>query len=305
VTADFIETTTAIGSGVAARSGQRDVVRVVGRDAHSYLQGQCTQDLSGIALFESRDALLLSPQGKFEAEIRVTSLGDEELVVDCAPGYGADVLARLSRFKVRIKADLVLETWPAVELRGPDANRIVGASSPSLLAIVVDRPGWQGVDLIGPSAVRPPGIPEGDPQAFEVARIEAGVALMGSELTERVIPEEADVVRRTVSFSKGCYTGQELVARIEARGNNVPRHLLGVVISTDDASGISAGAEIEVDGGPVGSLTSLAWSPVRGAIVALGYVKRGVEVPTSATVASTDGRPFPALISTLPIPHAP
>jgi aminomethyltransferase len=114
--------------------------------------------------------------------------------------------------------------------------------------------------------------------AYEVVRIEAGVPTMGAELTERTIPAEAGIVERTVSFTKGCFTGQELVARIDSRAGKVPRHLRGVVLADAAAP---AGAALMLDGQQVGQLTSAAATPNGGA-VALAYVKRGVEVPVDA-----------------------
>ena len=87
-------------------------------------------------------------------------------------------------------------------------------------------------------------VPPGDPAAFEAARIEAGVPAMGREITDKTIPQEAGaLVEHAVSFTKGCYTGQELVARLDARGNNVARRLRGVVLppaATKAGPGIGA-----------------------------------------------------------------
>jgi folate-binding protein YgfZ len=179
----------------------------------------------------------------------------------------------------------------------------------------VSWPGWSGHDLlftgaveaidftslpIGPSSV-------GDHGAFEAARIEAGVPELGSELTERTIPQEAgDLVTRAVSFTKGCYTGQELVARIDARGSNTPRRLHGVVMAGPDADTAAAGAvpaagdELRIDGDKIGELTSVAWSPGFGGHVALAYVKRGIEAPAEADVTGA-GQGFHAVIRTLPL----
>jgi len=121
----------------------------------------------------------------------------------------------------------------------------------------------------------------GDPAAFEVARIEAGVPAMGRELTERTIPQEAgSLVEHTVSFTKGCYTGQELVARLEARGAKVARRLRGVVL---DPAGQCPEDAILVSGErELGRLTSIAWSPGFAAPVALAYVRRDVVLPAVA-----------------------
>ena len=125
-------------------------------------------------------------------------------------------------------------------------------------------------------------------EAYEAVRIEAGVPVMGAELTDRTIPAETGIVDRTVSFTKGCYTGQELVARIDSRGGHVPRHLRGVVL----AGPAPAGATVEVDGRNAGALTSVARRP--DGAVALAYVRRDVPIPVGATVSweggTTSGR---------------
>ena len=117
----------------------------------------------------------------------------------------------------------------------PDDVRARGLSDGWAIAVPVRWPGLEGVDVLagggGARLATAWRSPSGDPAAFEVARIEAGVPAMGRELTEKTIPQEAgSLVEHTVSFTKGCYTGQELVARLEARGANVARRLRGVVL---------------------------------------------------------------------------
>ena len=126
---------------------------------------------------------------------------------------------------------------------------------------------------------------EATPSSEEVPesdRIEAGVPRMGAEVAEGVIPAELGqaVIDASVSFTKGCYTGQELVARVDSRGGNVPRHLRRLVI---DAGAVPPqGAEVVVDDKVVGSITSSAWSATRGAPVALAFVARSVVPPAQA-----------------------
>jgi folate-binding protein YgfZ len=133
---------------------------------------------------------------------------------------------------------------------------------------------------------------------------------MGAELDERTIAAEADLLDRSVSFTKGCYTGQELVARLDARGNRVVRHLRGLVVAglDADAVGVIRGSEIVFEGKAVGTVTSSAWSPTLGCPVALGYVHRTVVPPSTvelrvarpatddtdtATTLSAEVRPLP------------
>ena len=161
-----------------------------------------------------------------------------------------------------------------------------------------DWPGLAGVDVVGESPALPDGAHLCELDAYEAVRIEAGVPAMGRELDEGTIPAEAGIVDRAVSFTKGCFTGQELVARIDSRGGNVPRHLRGVVVQTNVCP--PAGASVEVDGKAVGVLTSVAESFERRAPVALAYVRRAVEPPAEATVSWSDGS-APARVEQLPL----
>jgi folate-binding protein YgfZ len=119
---------------------------------------------------------------------------------------------------------------------------------------------------------------------WEARRIAAGLPKMGAELTEKTIPAETDLIPWTVSFTKGCYTGQELVARIDSRGGNVPRHLRGLLLP--DA--IGPGTElVDAAGRAAGAVTSAAMSASLGRI-GLGYVRRGIETPATLR-AGPDG----------------
>ncbi len=262
----------------------RDVVRVTGTDAVRFLQGQLSQDVAALAVGTSAWSFLLQPQGKVDAWLRVSRRGDDEFLLDVDGGFGSAVVTRLERFKLRTKADVEQVPWRCIAVRG---TRSAGAGAgPGTGEVVVADPAWPlvpGVDLVGPEPVAPDGVHKGSGSDYEVLRIECGVPAMGRELTERTIPAEAGVVERSVSFTKGCYTGQELVARIDSRGGNVPRRLRGVVLAPG-AEVPPAGATVAADDGSVGEVTSSAWSRRLGAPVALAYVKRDVEPPAPATV---------------------
>ncbi|HUZ21749.1 MAG TPA: glycine cleavage T C-terminal barrel domain-containing protein [Acidimicrobiales bacterium] len=300
------ETYAAIHDGVVGRVAGRDVVRVSGPDALSYVQGQVSQDVASLVPGESAEALLLSVQGKLEAYVRVTLLGPEELLVDVEAGWGDVAFERLRRFKIRVKADLEQATWRLAELRGPASASALAAAGPSggerhTVPIPVAWPGLVGVDLLGPSATLPAGVAEGDGTAFEAARIEAGQPRMGSELTDRTIAQEAGIVERTVSFTKGCYTGQELVARIDARGNRVPRLLRGLVFPASPPERLpGAGDTVAIDGREVGVVTSVAWSARTSSPVALGYLRREVVPPASGVLTSASGE-LEVAIEALPL----
>ncbi|HSH59125.1 MAG TPA: glycine cleavage T C-terminal barrel domain-containing protein [Acidimicrobiales bacterium] len=273
----------------------RDFLKVEGPDTFSWLQGQLSQDVSGLAVGDAVESFLLQPQGKVDALVRITRTDDEEAVIDVDGGFSAVVVERLNRFKLRVEVDLEDLDWRCLGLRGPKAHDL----EPITGAVVdADWPGLPGVDVIGVE----PGVPEdvrlcGD-EAWQAVRIEAGIPLMGAELNERTIPAEAGVVERTVSFTKGCFTGQELVARIDSRGGNVPRQLRGVVMAGDRVPPV--GAVLAVEGKEVGSLTSVARSPRTGAPVALAYVRRDVTPPADGEVRWEGGQ-APARIETLPL----
>jgi folate-binding protein YgfZ len=269
----------------------RDFLRASGPDTFTFLQGQLSQDVAGLAVGASAWSLLLQPQGKVEVMLRVTRTGDDEAVLDTDGGSGERLRTALERFKLRVKSELTPLEWRCLAVRGPRAHEMAAG-------LDADWPGLPGVDVVGEAPAVPEGVRVCDLQAYEAVRVEAGVPVMGSELDERTIPAEAGIVDRTVSFTKGCFTGQELVARIDSRGGNVPRRLLGVVVGTNVVPPV--GAKIEVDGKEAGTITSVAESLERKAPVALAYVRRGVE-PSSDVTVSWDGGSAPARLESLPL----
>ena len=299
-----------------------------GPEAESYLQGQLSQDVVALAVGECADSLLLEPDGKLSALLRVTRTDAQGFVLDVEGGYGDAVATRLRRFLLRSKVELEHLPWRCLSLRGAG----VGEAAAGLLAVLAERGvlalpfewnGWTGIDLLGPDDVvlgpeaggLPAGVTACGVEAVEACRIVSGIPAMGAELTTKTIAAEAGLVERTASFTKGCYTGQELVARIDARGSNVPRRLVGVVAPEggpgDDE--VSRGMTLHAGDAPaddgaledkvVGTITSAAWSPELGAWVALAYLHRSVEAPGPIRLRSGDGigGSRPARVSTLPL----
>lgn len=263
---------------------ERDVVTVEGPDAAAYLQGQLSQDVDGLAVGQSAWTFVLQPQGKVDAWFRLTRTGGEAFRADVDAGHGAALLARLERFLLRTRAELTLRTEPMVAVRGTAA--VTGA----VPGLDPAWPGVDGVDLLGTDQV-PDGIEPAKVEDLERRRIQAGVPAMGAELTERTIPAEAGVVERSVSFTKGCFTGQELVARIDSRGGKVPRHLRRLEAEAD----LAVGAEVVVDGHVVGEVTSSVPATGGSPALALAFVARAVEPPAEGTVGG-----MPVRIGALP-----
>jgi folate-binding protein YgfZ len=276
-----------LGASTGWRATPRDIVLVSGRDAIDYLQGQLSQDVASLAVGDSARSFVLAPAGKVDAWVRATRTAGDEVLLDVDAGAGEALAARLRRFLLRTEADIAPLAWQCVALRGPGAREVgqrAAAAQEGVLAVPAGWPGIEGVDLLGPVVAAPDGVPQVDAAAYEAARIRAGVPAMGAELTEATIPAEAGqwVVDASVSFTKGCFTGQELVARIDSRGGNVPRRLRRL-----ESSGppLPAGAPVVVDGTEVGTVTSGSASTDGGA-VALAYVRRVVEPPAAAGVGA-------------------
>jgi tRNA-modifying protein YgfZ len=290
---DLVADHDALRDRVGAVLVERDFLRVFGADALSYLQGQCSQDLDRLTVGDSTDALVLEPQGKLDALVRITRTGEDSLVMDLAGGYGKALKARLERFKLRVKAEIELLAWRCVSLRGPLATSVTspGSAPAAELFVAYSWNGIEGVDLLGADPQVPSAARLCSPEALEALRIEAGIPAMGFELDERTIPAEADLLERCVSFTKGCYTGQELVARLEARGNRVARRLRGVVFDRSVPGEVAprvVGAEVTVGDKRVGAITSASWSPALRAVAALGYLHRDVVVPSAVEVTNLD-----------------
>jgi tRNA-modifying protein YgfZ len=290
---------------LAAIAVDRDVVRVTGPEALAYLQGQLSQDVvDDFDVGATNWSFVLQPTGKVDAWVRVTRVGGDEVVLDVDGGHGEALIARLRRFLLRTKADIDPLDWACVALRGPgavaaarEAAEAASSAGPAL-AVTAGWPGVEGADLLGPSVRPPVGVPGADLEAYEALRILSGVPAMGAELTDKTIPAEAGqwVVDASINFTKGCFTGQELVARIDSRGGHVPRHLRGLVIEQGERPPLDA--PIVVDGREVGRVTSAARAPGGGA-VALGYVGRGV-TPPAAVEVSTPGGAIPAALVEVP-----
>jgi tRNA-modifying protein YgfZ len=204
---------------------ERDLIDVTGPDALSYLQSQLSQDLRPLADGDRVWSFVLQPTGKVDALVRVHRVGPEHLRVDVDHGFGEIVLARLMRFKIRVAADLSLRTVPCIAVRGGDAR----------------------IDLLGDDAVPPPGVPEGSRDDLELDRIDAVWPAMGAEIVPgETIPAETGVTDVAVSFTKGCYPGQELVERMDSRGASAPRLLrrVEVVVGTQPGDALADGTGV-------------------------------------------------------------
>jgi folate-binding protein YgfZ len=239
---------------VRAADRPRSYVRVAGPDAEDYLQRMLSNDVTAAELVE---ALMLTPKGRLIAPLRVWRRGPEDFLLLTEPELGEAVRAVLLRSRFAAKCDIEPEEHTSSLVFG--AAEGLPGELPGTVE-VIDRPVTDTVSA----------------EELERARIEACVPAWGKELDDSILPAEAGLDETHISFTKGCYPGQEPIARLHHRGH-VNRRL-----RTLEVESAGAGDEIVLDGKGVGRVTS----SVHG--LALGYVR--TEVPTDA-VLSIGGRP--------------
>ena len=229
---------------VAARP--RDYVRVAGPDAAGFLQRMLSNDVEQAPC----EALLLTPKGRIVAPLRVLRRAPDDFLLLTEPGLGETVRATLLRARFAARCELEPEEHTAVLV-------------------------WEG-DFAAAREELDVGLePTAGEDALERARIEAGIPAWGNELDESILPAEAGLDETHISFGKGCYPGQEPVARLHYRGH--PNRSLRRLA----AESARPGEELRYDGKVVGRITSA----VPG--IALGYVR--VEVPQRAELELESG----------------
>jgi aminomethyltransferase len=278
----------ALRSGAALVDLSHLILRLTGKRAVDMLNAVLTNAVPG----EDRRgayALLLDPKGRVQTDLRILKSGEDVLVLVEPAGARAakGILGRYAPFS-RVSLE-ELEGWSALGLYGPRARELLGAEltehetagveagGAPLLAAGASHPA-PGYDLLGTTdavraarkhlatrGARPAGL-----FVFETVRIEAGVPRFGADLTTENFPAEAGLLERAVSFQKGCYPGQETVARMHYRGHpNRRLHRLKI-----EGTPPPQGAPILQNDKPVGKVTSVAPLPVGGRILALGYLHR-------------------------------
>ena len=220
----------------------RGFVCVQGDDAESYLQSQLSNQIAGLTVRSSCWSLVLEPTGKLVAVARVTRFEDTVFVLDTEPEVLDAVVVRLNRFKIRVKADIRTLDWQCVGLRGPSA-RAFAADLDRAPSDGLGVDAWWGgddaVDLIGATVADINGVAVGDASDYDDLRVSAGWPRIGVDFPVGCVPAESGLVGIAVSFSKGCYPGQELVERMDSRSVTAP-HVLRIV---EDA-GYAVGQEI-------------------------------------------------------------
>jgi folate-binding protein YgfZ len=296
------------GCGLLDRSA-RGKLALTGSGAVEFLNGQVTNELATLAAGEGRYAAFLTNKGKMLGDLRILAVARREdasaieLLLDTERAALQGLFDMIRRFKLGYEVELHKRTVERgmLSLIGPQAARVAGAdgldaeehaNAPvevagiEALAVRTDA----GIDLICDAAtterlaaaLRERGAQPVGEEAAECLRIEGGRPRYGFELDETVIPQEAGLNERAVSFTKGCYVGQETVARLHWRGKP-NRHLRGLRLSAPAATG----HELRLGERSVGRVTSSTVSPLFGPI-ALALVRREAE-PGSAVSVGEEG----------------
>ncbi len=259
----------ALLDGTAITTVARDVVTVEGPDAASFLQGQLSQDVVSLQTGAAALTFLLEPQGRIVAVLRLARTAEERFRLDGDAGTGPAVLARLQRYRLRTKAELGLAegAWHA-------AARSASLPPPAG-ALGLPWPGLLGWDL--PTTGEALALPGGHVvagAALDGVRV-AAVVPAAQDLDERAIPAETGLVDAAASFAKGCYTGQELVARMDSRGGAAPRTLRRL---TGEGPPPEQGSQMDVPGTGKGAGVLTTVVPTEAGWAGLALVPRAVVV---------------------------
>ena len=287
--------------GVVDRS-ERGKLALTGGDAKSFLQGQVSNDVESLTVGSGCYAAFLTPKGKMLGDVRILD-AEPELLLDTERVALQELFNMIRRFSIGYDVQLHKRTLERglLSLLGPAADAVAGtgelpAAEHSHVMTEIDGISVRairtdlGIDLLCDAAdtdslttaLQRAGAAAVDEAVADCVRIERGRPRYGVDLDQSVIPQEAGLNDRAVSFTKGCYVGQETVARLHYRGKP-NRRLRGLQLSQMAATG----DEITFDGRTVGRLSSIAQSPALGPI-ALALVRR--EAPPGSQVTIGEGQ---------------
>jgi folate-binding protein YgfZ len=287
-------------ASAVVRRGDRGVLQVTGPDRLVWLQGLLTNDVGPLGPGESCYAAYLTPQGRMISDMRVVNDDDRTLLEVPGPLAGS-LRARLDALLFSEDAQIadVSGSTAVLDVHGPHASLPA-----SVTAMATIRNAQYGVPSItaflarsdeaaAVHAVIAGGAIETTLETLDVIRIESGTPLFLVDMDEHTIPLEAGIESRAISFTKGCYVGQEVIVRVTQRGGGrVAKKLVGLLLPKDSPA--HPGDTLRAGERDIGRVTSAVWSPALERPIALGYVHRDfqspgtfVELPTAATATVT------------------
>src|SRR6267378_3854431 len=284
----------------------RSKFRIIGTDRLRFLNGQITNDLRKASETSAIEACILNAKGKTDAHIYISASGDSFLV-DAAADLREALKVRLERYVIAddVQIEDVTDQFSLFH--------VLSQQSPALergRIVSVRRFGEPGWDIWSDAAQHHVSLQElssrlalCDSDAAEVMRIEQGIPRWGRELTNEIIPIEANLEQRAIDYQKGCYIGQEVISRIKMSGQTNKR-LCGL-ISLDDVA-LQPRAKLtapSTSGKEVGWITSATLSDRLGKQIALGYVKRGFNnAGTRLDVLAPENSGPKITVETVPLP---
>ncbi|MCX6536223.1 MAG: hypothetical protein NT119_06690 [Actinobacteria bacterium] len=244
----------------------RDEIAVTGVDARKFLHSQLANDIASLAIGDSRYSLLLEPTGKITSLVRVRCIAEDNFILDTESGLAEITSSRLSRFKIRIKCELATSSQNYFLFRNlPTEQHAELVTSHDAFKA------WRGAKLeVDAVSIDPKQISEirqGSISEYEHARVLAAWPIMGVDITSESIPSETGLTDVAVSFTKGCYPGQELVERMDSRGTAAPKSLRVIRAEV----GARFGAPVMLDGQEIGIYTSVCQE------FALALIKRSAD----------------------------
>jgi len=312
-------------AAVVERSDRARIV-LSGEDRRSYLQGLLTNDIAALTPGSGCYAAYLTAQGRMISDLFVYELGDAILL--SVPAAVKDMLlARFDQFifSEDVRLGDLTDAFAEIVVVGPGAAAVVAAvvgGSADRLSALAEHGNFRvevsgsaaivvrGTDLGEPGfavfverpragaivdALKAAGAAPLDARTAEAIRIEGGVPRFGADMDEDTIPLEAGIEGRAISFTKGCYVGQEVIIRVMHRGHGrVARRLVGLLV--DGEAPPRPGTAVRREDKEIGQVTSSAWSPALERPIALGYVHRDFVEP-GTVVSVGDAR---ATVSALP-----
>lgn len=230
----------------------RDVIEVRGADVGAFLHSQLANDIDDLSVGASVHSLLLEPTGHVVALVRVARHEQDLWTIDVERGHGEAVIARLRRFILRADVTMVISGWVVRAYRGAPIDA-------SMIGDVVLFPAHgdrdSGVDAIGPVAALPILGEPTEAEHIDFWRVEARWPRLGVDILVGDIPATTGIVPATVSFTKGCYPGQELVERMDSRSATAP-----VVVKVLPREPVPIGSRCQEDGLDVGTVTSIGFT---------------------------------------------
>jgi folate-binding protein YgfZ len=269
----------------------RGLIRASGEDRARLLHAMTTNHVQQLQAGQGCYAFFLTAQGRILADVNILALSDH-LLLDTEPETADKVYRHLDHYIIAddVKLENLTDQWAAIGVEGPkaiEAVSAVGAPAPETgyswspwqngLIARISATGATGFRIFTPSSDRPQlitrlesnGLPAATPDAVNIVRLENGKPRYGDDITEGHLPQETQQMHG-LHFSKGCYLGQEIVERVRSRGH-VNRLLKPLRIAANEAP--PPGAKVVVQGKEIGEITSAAYSPALGCVVALGYIR--------------------------------